>query len=48
MDLFKKGWYTEVSEGWPGVAQSYEVESEIAHEKSKFQDIEVFKSKDVV
>jgi spermidine synthase len=45
MDLFKKGWYTEVSEGWPGVAQSYEVEKEIAHEKSQFQDIEIFKSK---
>ena len=45
MDLFKKGWYTEVSEGWPGIAQSYEVEKEIAHEKSQFQDIEIFKSK---
>lgn len=45
MDAFKKGWYTELSEGWPGIAQSYEVESQIAHEKSAFQDIEIFKSK---
>ena len=45
MDLFKKGWYSEVSEDFAGIAQSYEVESSIAHEKSQFQDIEVFKTK---
>jgi len=45
MDLFKKGWYSEVSEDFAGIAQSYEVESQLAHEKSPFQDIEVFKTK---
>ena len=46
MNIFKQGWYTEKSdEGFPGIAQSYEVEKEIVHEKSKFQDVEIFKTK---
>lgn len=45
MNKFQQGWFTEVSEGWPGIAQSLEVEKEIAHEQSKYQDILVFKAK---
>jgi spermidine synthase len=45
MDTFKKGWFSEQSEGWPGLVQSYEVEEVLHTEKSKFQDIVVAKTK---
>ncbi|KAH0789910.1 spermidine synthase [Histomonas meleagridis] len=45
MDLFKKGWFSEQSEGWPGLVQSYEVDNVIDHQKSKYQDVIVFKAK---
>ena len=45
MNQFKNGWFTELSEAWPGLAQSYEVEKEILHEKSDYQDIVIFKAK---
>jgi spermidine synthase len=45
MNKFQQSWFTEVSEGWPGIAQSLEVEHEIAQETSQYQDILVFKAK---
>ena len=44
MNVFKKGWFTEVSETeFPGQAQSLEVEEVLHEEETKFQDILIFK-----
>eukprot|EP01080_Neovahlkampfia_damariscottae_P009025 gene9025-1123_t len=45
MNTFKKGWFTEYNDDWHGQSMSYEVEEVLFHEKSKFQDILIFKSK---
>lgn len=45
MDLIKNGWFSEVSELWPGQAMSLEVEKVLHTEKSKFQDILVVDTK---
>ncbi|KAK3599595.1 hypothetical protein CHS0354_035836 [Potamilus streckersoni] len=45
MDAFKKGWFSELSELWPGQAMSLQVEEVLLHEKSKYQDVMVFRSK---
>ncbi|KAJ8021850.1 Spermidine synthase [Holothuria leucospilota] len=45
MDLIKDGWFSEVSTLWPGQAMSLQVEEVLHHEKSKYQDVLVFKSK---
>jgi len=45
MNSFKEGWFTEKQQMWPGQAFSIECEKILFHEKSKFQDILVFKSK---
>lgn len=45
MDRFKKGWFSEKDEGWDGLVQSYEVSEVLAHEKSPYQDILVFKAR---
>ncbi|GFO09987.1 spermidine synthase [Plakobranchus ocellatus] len=45
MDAIKSGWFSEVSEMWPGQCMSLEVEEVLHKEKSKYQDILVFKSK---
>lgn len=47
MDSFKKGWFTENGEGWDGMAQSLEVSEVVHSEKSKFQEIAIFRSKRV-
>lgn len=39
MDALKKGWFSEVSDMWPGVCLSFEVDNVIHAEKSKYQDI---------
>lgn len=39
MDALKKGWFSEVSDMWPGICLSFEVEKVIHSEKSKYQDI---------
>lgn len=39
MDALKKGWFSEVSDMWPGVCLSFDVEGVLHAEKSKFQDI---------
>ncbi|VDH92172.1 spermidine synthase [Mytilus galloprovincialis] len=45
MDLIKDGWFSELSELWPGQCMSLQVEELLFHEKSKYQDLIVFKSK---
>lgn len=44
MDRINNGWFSEISnEMWPGQAMSLEVEEVLFHEKSKYQDVMVFK-----
>lgn len=43
MDIIKDGWFTETCTLWPGQAMSLQVEEELYHKKSKFQDVMVFK-----
>ena len=43
MDALREGWFSELSEMWPGQAMSLQVEEVLFHEKSKFQDIMVLK-----
>uniref|UniRef100_A0A8C4XGD0 Spermidine synthase n=1 Tax=Erpetoichthys calabaricus TaxID=27687 RepID=A0A8C4XGD0_ERPCA len=41
----KEGWFRETCALWPGQALSLQVESVLYHQRSKFQDVMVFKSK---
>ncbi|KYQ93022.1 spermidine synthase [Tieghemostelium lacteum] len=45
MDKISNGWFSEISEFWPGNSFSLQVEQVLHHEKSEYQDILVFKSK---
>jgi len=45
MNAVKDGWFSELSTLWPGQAMSLEVEEVLHKEKSKYQDVLVFKSK---
>ncbi|XP_012276735.1 spermidine synthase [Orussus abietinus] len=45
MDFLKPGWFTEVSDFWPGTALSLEVKRVLHHEKSAFQDVLVLDTK---
>lgn len=45
MDLIKNGWFSEVSELWPGQAMSLEVSKVLHREKSQYQDILVVETK---
>lgn len=45
MNAVKDGWFSELSSLWPGQCMSLEVEEVLFKEKSKYQDIIVFKSK---
>ncbi|EFA78830.1 spermidine synthase [Heterostelium album PN500] len=45
MDQIRNGWFSEISEFWPGNSFSLQVEEVLHHEKSEYQDILVFKSK---
>jgi len=40
-----KDWYCEVNEQWPGIACSLQVEEILWDQKSKYQHVQVFKSK---
>ncbi|RBR22162.1 uncharacterized protein FIESC28_04667 [Fusarium coffeatum] len=40
------GWFREISDMWPGHAMTLRVEKVLAHEKSKYQDVLIFKSTD--
>ncbi|KZZ93053.1 spermidine synthase [Ascosphaera apis ARSEF 7405] len=42
----KDGWFSEISEMWPGQAMTLRVKEILHHEKSKFQDVLVFESTD--
>lgn len=44
MDLFKKKWFTEANELWPGQAFSLEVEEVLFDEKSEFQHVQVLQT----
>lgn len=39
MDALKEGWFSEVSDMWPGVCLSFKVDKVLHAEKSKYQDI---------
>jgi len=45
MNKLMPGWYSEVSDFWPGQAQSLEVEEVFFDGRSDFQDLKVFKTK---
>ncbi|KAK2746468.1 putrescine aminopropyltransferase [Myotisia sp. PD_48] len=42
----KDGWFSEISEMWPGQAMNLRVNQILHHEKSKYQDVLVFESTD--
>ncbi|EEP79717.1 spermidine synthase [Uncinocarpus reesii 1704] len=42
----KDGWFSEISEMWPGQAMTLRVNQILHHEKSKYQDVLVFESSD--
>ncbi|UKZ87734.1 putrescine aminopropyltransferase [Trichoderma asperellum] len=42
----KDGWFREISNMWPGQAMTLKVEKVLHHEKSKYQDVLIFKSTD--
>ena len=44
MDAIKSGWFSELSELWPGQSMSLQVEEVLFHEKSKFQDVVIVKT----
>ena len=43
MDCLREGWFSEFSTLWPGQSMSLKVEEVLFHEKTKFQDVHVFK-----
>jgi len=43
MDELKVNWFSELNNLWPGQCMSLEVEEVLFHEKSKHQDVLVFK-----
>ncbi|KAK3377962.1 Spermidine/spermine synthase [Podospora didyma] len=40
------GWFREISDMWPGQAMTLKVKEVLHHEKSKYQDVLIFKSTD--
>ncbi|KAF2709901.1 spermine synthase [Pleomassaria siparia CBS 279.74] len=42
----KDGWFREISGMWPGQAMTLKVEQVLHHEKSKYQDVLIFRSTD--
>jgi len=40
-----KGWFSETSDVWPGIALSIEIEKTLFSEKSRFQQIELFETR---
>lgn len=43
MNKLKDGWFSEVSDLWPGQCMSLEIEQVLHKEKSDFQDIMILK-----
>lgn len=46
MDLIKDGWFHEINKFWPGQCMGLKVKEVLFHERSKYQDVLVFKSTD--
>ena len=44
MDAIHKGWFSELSEMWPGQSFSLQVDEILYHDKSKYQDIMVLQT----
>ncbi|XP_059474052.1 spermidine synthase [Neocloeon triangulifer] len=45
MDSFKKGWFSEIGDMWPGMVQSIEVDSLLHETTSDFQQVQVLQTK---
>jgi len=45
MDQIYKGWFSEISPMWEGVALSIEIEEHLLSKKTQYQQIDVFKTK---
>nr|CAI5845322.1 unnamed protein product [Callosobruchus analis] len=45
MDSIRNGWFSELSELWPGQCFSLEVKEVLYKDKSKYQDVLIFESK---
>lgn len=45
MDSLKSGWFSELSDLWPGQCLSLEIDEVLYHERSECQDVMVLKSK---
>ncbi|KAI1203357.1 spermine synthase [Nemania serpens] len=45
-ETIKDGWFREISHMWPGQAMTLKVDKVLHHEKSKYQDVLIFKSTD--
>ena len=43
MDCIQSGWFSELNDLWSGQSLSLQVEEVLHHEKSKYQDILLFK-----
>lgn len=43
MNLIKDGWFSEINKLWPGQCMSLKVDEVLFHERSKYQDVLVFK-----
>lgn len=39
MDLIKSGWFSEVSDLWPGQSLSLKVKKVLFHQRSLYQDV---------
>lgn len=44
MNIMKPGWFSEVSELWPGFSLSLKIEEVLHSERSQFQEILVVKT----
>lgn len=44
MDALKTGWFSEISDMWPGVCLSFEVDDVLHAEKSDYQDIMIIQT----
>jgi len=44
MDAIRNGWFSDLNEKmWPGQSLSLQIEEILFHQKSKYQDVLVFK-----
>lgn len=45
LNIIKNGWFSEICPGWPGVALSLEIVETLYSEKSKFQQIDLYRTR---